>query len=128
MSFTENDRKLRSKNGKSFHNGGKYDGPTFADVIAQALKTDFGASPSAVKRVARLTHANERAVRNWFDSKNGPSGENLVSLMEHSDAIFAVVLASSRRRPADVDVALGDLRGHLVSAVATIDSLRERPV
>lgn len=27
--------------------------------------------------VAMITDANERTVRNWFEGKNGPSGESL---------------------------------------------------
>jgi hypothetical protein len=31
-----------------------------------------------VKTVVGLTGANERAVKNWFQAKNGPSGEFLM--------------------------------------------------
>ena len=54
---------------------------TFFEVIPSTLRAEFGSSTSSVKTVARLTRTNERAVRNWSDGKNGPSGENLVSLM-----------------------------------------------
>lgn len=126
MSFTENDRKLRSKNGKSFHNGDGYEG-AFVEVIAEALKADFGYAPAAVKRVARMTRANERAVRNWFDGKNGPSGENLVTLIQHSDAVFGVVLGLSQRSQFAVGVGLLDLRLHLIAAVAAIDAVHATP-
>jgi hypothetical protein len=33
-----------------------------------------------MKVVVNLTGANERAVRNWFDAKNGPNGEFLIAL------------------------------------------------
>jgi hypothetical protein len=123
MSFTENDRKLRSKTGKSFHDRDGYDGPPFVAAIAEALKADFGATPSSVKRVARLTSANERAVRNWFDARNGLSGENLVSLMHHSDAVFGAVLALSRRGQLASGVMLAGLRLHLMAAVTAIDAI-----
>jgi hypothetical protein len=123
MSFTENDRKLRSKTGKSFPNGGRYDGPPFVGAITEALKVDFGGGPSSVKRIARLTRTNERAVRNWFEGRNGPSGENLVSLMHHSDAVFGAVLALSRRDQLTAGLMLGGLREHLMAAVAAIDAV-----
>ncbi|MGZ6037864.1 MAG: hypothetical protein ACXWKR_04290 [Phenylobacterium sp.] len=122
MSFTENDRKFRSKIGKSFPSGDGYDSRPFALAIAGALKADFGSAPSAVKRVARLTTANERTVRNWFEGKNGPSGENLVSLMQHSDAVLGVALALSGRGQVAAGLAMVALRDQLVAAVAIIDA------
>ncbi len=69
------------------------EGEPFAMVIAGALRREFGTSAVAVKQVAFLARANERAVKNWFDAKNAPSGENLVSLMRHSDEVLETVLA-----------------------------------
>lgn len=124
MSFTENDRKLRSKNGKSFHDDSGYAGPPFVEVIAGALRSDFGSVPSAVKRVARMTNANERAVRNWFEGKNGPSGENLVTLIRHSDAVFAIVLEQSGRKQFAAYASLSGLRQRLIATVAAIDAVQ----
>ena len=124
MSFTKSDRKLQSKMGKSFPGGGGHNGPRFAEAIALALKADFGASPSAVKRVARLTAANERTARNWFEGKNGPSGENLISLMHHSDAVLGVVLSLSNRAPLTIGGSLADIRQHLLDVVGKIDALQ----
>jgi hypothetical protein len=47
--------------------------------------------------VAKLVGSNERTVRNWFDGRNGPSGEHLVVLMHHSDAVVGTVLTLSGR-------------------------------
>lgn len=123
MSFTENDRKFRSRIGKSFHDGGGYDGPPFGETIAAALKAEFGSAPSAVKRVARLAAANERTARNWIEGRNGPSGDHLVRLMRHSDAVFDLVLSLSRRDRVVVGAMLMNLREHLVAVTAAIDSM-----
>ena len=96
--------------------------PPFVEVVASALKADFGSAPSAVKQVARMTNANERAVRNWFDGKNGPSGENLVTLIEHSDAVFGIVLQLSGRKLFAAHMGLQDLRTRLIAVVAAIDA------
>ena len=125
MSFTENDRKVQSKKGKSFPTGPQYDGTPFAAAIAVALATDFGASPSAVKRVARLTSANERAVRNWFEGKNGPSADNLVILMRHSSHVLKTVLELADRPDLVLAVGLTGLREQLVGMLAAIDKARE---
>lgn len=95
MSFTENDRKLRSRLGKTFPNAASpaFDSVAFQEAIAAALRRDFGGSTASVKRVAKLVRANERGVRNWFEARNGPSGEHLIMLMRHSPAIVEAVLA-----------------------------------
>lgn len=89
------------------------------------LNRIFEAAPAAVKRVARMTQANERAVRNRFDGKNG---ENLVTLIQHSNAVFGVVLGLSQRSQFAIGVGLSDLRLHLIAAVAAIDAAQAEPL
>jgi len=126
MSFTENDRKLRSRIGRSFPGDG-HDGLPFNETIAGALRADFGSAPSVVKHVARLTGANDRTVRNWFEGNNGPNGENLVRLMQHSDAVLDVTLVLSRRGRIARGAAIVALRDKLVAAVAAIDAMEVTP-
>lgn len=121
MSLSENDRKLRSKSGKTFHE--EITSASFAGVVAAALKTEFGGTPSSMKTVSQLTRSNERAVRNWFDGKNGPSGENLVILMRHSDLVLKAILGLAERQDLVVAIGFASLRRQLVDAVATIDGL-----
>ena len=52
---------------------------------------------AGIEVVVQLTGANERTVRNWFDAKNGPSGEFLVALCRHSDEVLATVLKLAGR-------------------------------
>lgn len=85
MSFQKNDRKFRLGNRE------------YVAAIAAALRDAFGDSRSAIKVVARATGANERAVRNWFEAKNGPSGHHLINLARHSDPVLEVVLSLSGR-------------------------------
>lgn len=96
---------------------------SFPQLIAAAMRTEWGSSPSARKEVGRITRANERAVRNWFDGRNGPSGENLVSLIQHSDAVFETVLALASRRNALPALGVLTLRTHLRTVLAAIDEL-----
>jgi len=120
-SFTKNDRKVQSKKLKNFSQEVGYDRTPFAVAIAAALVTDFGASPSAVKRVARLASANERAVRNWFEAKNSPSGENLIGLIRHSDAVLSAILTLAGRGPLNGSDHLASVRRHAVELLAEID-------
>lgn len=79
MSFSEKGRKLQSETGKLFQTETR--AGSFAVAIGEALRSEFGNTPSALKSIAQLTHPNERPVRNWFQAKNGPSGENLIVIM-----------------------------------------------
>lgn len=99
MSPTKKDRKIQSISGKAIPdlpddiaNG------RFAQVIADALHRDFGETHAAVKTVVGLTKANERAVKNWFTAKNGPTGRHLVDLVRTSDEVLVAVLLMSGRQ------------------------------
>jgi hypothetical protein len=121
MSFTKKDRKIQSETGKTFP---AITAETLAHAIAAALRAEFGATPSSVKTVARLTHSNERAVRNWFDGKNGPSADNLVVLMRHSNIVLKAVLELADRPDLVLAVGILGLRDQLVDVVAAIDKAR----
>ena len=123
MSRRKNDRKFQSTSRKTFQD---VDTEGFVKAIALALKAEFGATPSALKAVAQLTHSNERAVRNWFEEKNGPSGANLVTLMRYSDRVLRTVLELADQRDLVLAVELTRLRQRLIDAVAEIDSLPSR--
>ncbi|WP_375269518.1 hypothetical protein [Phenylobacterium sp.] len=123
MSFTENDRKVRSKSGRVLPDE-SYQGVPYSAAIADALASEFGSVRAAVKNLARLTNTNERAVRNWFDGKNGPSGKSLIRLMQHSDATFGVVLGLCRRSRSP-EPALAELRIHLAAALVAIDAIHQ---
>lgn len=118
MSFTKNDRKIQSESGKTFP---KITPEVLANVIAEALRAEFGALPSSVKTVARITHANDRAVRNWFDGKNCPSADNLIVLMRHSSIVLKAMLELADRRDLALAVGIFGLREQLVDMVAAID-------
>jgi hypothetical protein len=124
MSFQKEDRTFQSKKGKSFHVPDAYVGLSFAQVVAAAMRSEWGATPSARKEVGRIARANERAVRNWFEGRNGPSGENLVSLIRHSDAVLESVLMLSGRHELVHAAGLFSLRDQLKQLVDAIDELR----
>ena len=120
MSPTQKDRILQSDSGNSLPPPGS---GSFAEVIAEALRREFGGTPAAVKAVVRLTRANERAVKNWFHAKNGPSGENLVMLLRHSDDVLESVLHLAGRQDLIVARKLTGAREKLREMLALIDEL-----
>lgn len=125
MSPTEKDRKVRSKFGKTFppDAGDIAEEYTFAAAIASALHREFGGTPASVKVVVRLTRANHRAVKNWFDAKNGPSGENLITLLRSSDEVLETVLTLAGRAELVTARKLVGAREKLREMLAMIDQL-----
>lgn len=128
MSPTQKDRNLRSDSGKILPPPPPPPAPpgpaAFPELIAEALRREFGGTPAAVKAVVRLTRANERAVKNWFSAKNGPSGENLVSLIRHSDEVLETVLRLSDRHDLIVARKFSGAREKLREMLALLDELQ----
>ncbi|AQS85690.1 MAG: hypothetical protein ABF876_12165 [Acetobacter aceti] len=122
MSFSNKDRKIHAKDGNKFPVDPSADTEaTFATVIADALRRDFGSTPAHVKHIARLTGANMRTVGNWLSAKNGPNGSSLVVLMRHSDEITMAVLKLSEREDLQCAVSekksLKELRSAITAAL-----------
>lgn len=123
MSFSRNDRNLRAGAGNSFPiNPAADTEATFAVIIADALRRDFGSTPAHVKHIARLTGANARTVQNWLHARNGPSGASLVVLMRHSDEVTNAVLALAER--ADLERAASMKRGQQELRLAALSLLK----
>lgn len=72
-------------------------------AIALALHAELGSTHRAIKTAMRWTGASERTVKYWFAGERGPSGEHLISLARHSDAIVLVLLALAERWIKDED-------------------------
>ena len=127
MSLTQKGRKLRSEFGKTFPRRGgttEPDSSTFTVEMASLLKRAYGGRHSAVKVVAAAVGANERAVKNWFDGKNGPNGENLLRLVIHSDAMLAGFLAMAGKQDFVVGIELDRVTAALEGALREIKGLR----
>ena len=120
MSIAKKGRKLQSNSRNQSHESSD-PAATFAESVGSALRSEFGNQPSMLKTVAKLTQSNERAVRNWFEGKNAPNGENLVILMRHSDAVLKTILGRAGRQDLVVAVGLVGLRRQLIDAIAIID-------
>ncbi|WP_404365827.1 hypothetical protein AB5I39_09665 [Sphingomonas sp. MMS24-J45] len=124
MSFSKNDRKVRAESGSSFPLDPSADTEaTFAAVIADALRRDFGSTPAHVKHIARLTGANGRTVQNWLNARNGPSGAGLVVLMRHSDEVTTAVLGLADREQLRHAVDLSKNMASLKTAINSVVAL-----
>lgn len=128
MSFRNKGRKFRPISGKTFPNASDKiaasDDYEFAAVIAEALQTAFGGTRMSVKTVMAYTGAGERTVKNWFEGKNGPNGENLVRLVRHSDEVLEAFLLMAGREDILAAKLLVDARDKLVEMLAMIEQLQ----
>jgi len=128
MSFRKKGRKFRTVSGKTFPKpSGKVvasEGYEFAAVIAETLRETFGGTRRSVKTVMAYTGAGERTVKNWFEGKNGPNGENLVELVRHSDEVLEALLLMAGREDILAGKLLVDARDKLVEMLEIINQLR----
>ena len=123
MSPTKRDRNFRSRNGRKFPSDGYPDSVDFSRHISDALHREYGQTHAAVKTVVALTHANERAVRNWFDGKNAPRGHHLVALLGNSDCVLEAVLLAAGREEILTAKKLSDSRAVLAEMLRLLDEL-----
>lgn len=83
----------RIKKDRSFPHGfGLSSDEQLAEIIAGALREDFGDTPSSIKTIGRLTMANLRAIKNWYSGKNAPSSRYLLILARSSPSILQFIL------------------------------------
>lgn len=129
MSPSKNGRIMQSGNGTSFPERTlteRLGAAGFAKSIAEALQREFGNSGSAVKTIVGLTSANERAVKNWYQGRNGPSGEFLILLCRHSDQVLEAVLLLAGRKDLVAAKKIVDAKGKLREILSMIDEIEQR--
>ncbi len=128
MSFRKKGRKVRPVSGITFPRSsgtvGKSDGNDFTVVITETLREAFGRSGRSIKTVMAYTGAGERAVKNWFEGKNGPNGENLIELVRHSDEVLEALLLMAGRENILAGKLLVDARDKLVEMLEIMDQLQ----
>jgi hypothetical protein len=83
----------------------------------------LGDSHQAIKTIMRWTGATDRTAKNWITGTRGPTGEHLISLARHSDAVFEFFIRAAGRESLLVAVQLIDAREKLAAALKTIDEL-----
>lgn len=66
-------------------------------AVAMALHAELGSTHRAITSAMRWTGASERTVKYWFAGERGPSGENLVSPVRHSEVVLVLLLTMADR-------------------------------
>lgn len=126
MSPSKKDRKIQSNFGNNVPGevGTRLGAAGFAAAISEALHREFDGNGSAVKSIAALTDANERAAKNWYEGRNGPSGEFLVLLCRHSDQVLETVLTLCGRSDILAAKKLVDAKSKLQEMLTLIDQIQ----
>jgi hypothetical protein len=111
------------KTGKRFPRSGakRPERRRLAIEIGKALRTELGGTHQTVKTIMRWTCASERTIKNWLDGSHGPSGEHLIDMIRHSDAVCSLVLQLAGREHVLAMVRVADLRARLAAALAEFD-------
>lgn len=75
------------------------DQAAYRKAIADTLRRELGHTHQAIKTVMRWTGASERTAKYWLSGERGPSGEHLIRLAQHSDAVLITILTMAERLP-----------------------------
>lgn len=71
------------------------------------------------------TGASERTVKHWFAGTHGPSGQNLIALARHSDAVLMYILVAANRPSSAIGIQLISICAKLQELVETIDAYKD---
>lgn len=95
----------------------------FAQVIASALKVEFGATRHGAKTIMKWTGTSQRTAKNWLSGSHAPSGVHLVLLARESNAVLKAILLMAERPELSVGSNLLSLRRLLTDTLSAIDEM-----
>jgi hypothetical protein len=95
----------------------------FRPALAKTLKEELGGTNQAAKSIMKWADVSERTAKNWIAGTHSPSGEHLIDLMRHSDAVLAVVLAIAGRQGTLNSIGVELLKEQLREMLTGLDSL-----
>lgn len=113
------------KKGSLFHRKckGLVSASEYRKAISSALSQELGGAGRAAKETARWTGKSERTAKNWMSETYGPTGENLIELMRHSDTVLDVVLVLAGRHEERLARRLSHVRGEVAEVLKQLDAI-----
>lgn len=113
-----------SKKGNSFPVGRDILTDTeFAQVIASALKVEFGSTRNGAKMIMQWTGVSQRTAKNWLSGVNAPSGAHLILLARESNAVLKAMMLMAERPEMSLGASLLSLRRLLAETMAALDQM-----
>jgi hypothetical protein len=95
----------------------------FAQVIASALKVEFGSTRNGAKMIRKWTGVSERTAKNWLSGANAPSGVHLILLARESNAVLKAMMLMAERPEMSLGASLLSLRRVLAETMAALDQM-----
>ena len=95
----------------------------FAQVIASALKVEFGSARNGTKIITQWTGVSQRTAKNWLSGKNAPSGVHLVMLARESNAVLKALMLMAERPEMSLGASLLSLKRLLTETMAALDQM-----
>lgn len=95
----------------------------FAQIIASALKIEFGSTRHGAKTIMKWTGASQRTAKNWLNGTHAPSSLHLVLLARESNAILKALMLVADRPEMSLGASLISLRRLLADTLASVDEM-----
>lgn len=95
----------------------------FAQVIASALKVEFGSARNGTKIITKWTGVSDRTAKNWLNGTNSPSGVHLVLLARESNAVLKALMLMADRPEMSLGASLLSLRRLLTETISALDQM-----
>lgn len=95
----------------------------FAQVIASALKVEFGSTRNGPKMIMKWTGVSGRTAKNWLNGTNSPSGVHLILLARESNAVLKAMMLMAERPEMSLGASLLSLRRVLAETMAALDQM-----
>ena len=95
----------------------------FAQVIASALKVEFGSTRNGAKTIMKWTGASQRTAKNWLNGTHAPNGVHLVLLARESNAILKVIMLVADRPEMSLGASMISLKRLLTDMLASLDEM-----
>src|SRR3546814_6102856 len=89
----------------------------FAQVIASALKVEFGSARNGAKIITQWTGVSARTAKNWLSGTNAPSGVHLVLLARESNAVLKALMLMAERPEMSLGASLLSLKRLLAETI-----------
>lgn len=95
----------------------------FAQVVASALRIEFGSTRNGAKMIVKWTGVSQRTAKNWQNGTNAPNGVHLILLARESNAVLKAIMLLAERPEMSLGASLLSLRRVLAETMTALDQM-----